>query len=99
MAWHDEYPHSIFASVLLLDNKIEGWKVGNRRWESPVEAKALWKMDRLKDYQVQSMGWDVYSIEAHNEVFSVHSKNFFKQWEIADDFRLTPPYEEEEETS
>ncbi|MFA5558662.1 MAG: hypothetical protein WDA59_04275 [Methanofastidiosum sp.] len=36
MHWSDEYPHSVYASVLLLDNKIESWKVVNYPKKHPM---------------------------------------------------------------
>jgi hypothetical protein len=91
--WVDTYPHEIYASVLLLDNKIEGWKVGQRYWTFPQEAKAYWKMHRINDYTSHWQLWTVNNSDEHNRVFSELSTEWYRQWELADDFQLFPPYD------
>jgi hypothetical protein len=35
---HWDLPYTIYASVLLLDNKIINWKIGQRGWRTIPEA-------------------------------------------------------------
>jgi hypothetical protein len=90
--WSDIYPHELHANVLLLDNKIECWKVGNTKAEEYWPFKAYWKLDRLNDYEVKSHTWVVNNDEEHNEVFRTLSKEWFRQWEHADDYKLQRAY-------
>ena len=93
--WHEQYPHMVYASVLLLDGKIENWKVGGYRKEIPGEWKAYWKLDRLADYSAFSKAFEVNTPEEHEKVFNELAPEWFKQWPHADDYRLGKAYEEE----
>ena len=90
--WLGTYPHIVCASVLLLDGKIEGWKVGQHKWDSPLDAKAVWKEDRLKDYTTVTVEWAVDDSAEHMAVFERIAPEWFKQWGIADDFWGCKPY-------
>ena len=95
MAWHDEYPHSVFASVLLLDGKIESWKIGNPAKKSPMDFSAFWKLDRLEDYTSEFKEFVVNNSEEHEEVFHFLGHEWFRQWPIAENFHGSKPYLEE----
>ncbi|GAA4879488.1 hypothetical protein GCM10023310_69570 [Paenibacillus vulneris] len=104
--WIDEYPHELHANVLLLDNKIECWKVGDTKADEGYwPFKSRWKVDRMKtinmgsydvmglgDYKVETKTWTVNNRQEHNDVFTLHSKEWFKQWEHADDYKLGRAY-------
>lgn len=92
MAWHDEYPHMLYVSVLLLDNKIENWKVGNYHWDNPYMVKAYWKPDRLNDYKVQWIGYCCKNDEEHNKVFTELAPKWLRAWKHARDYRLSRAY-------
>lgn len=106
MNWSDAYPHELHANVLLLDNKIENWKTGNTKAESEYwPFSGRWKVPRMKvenyegydsmalgDYTVDSKTWIVNNDQEHNDVFEIHSKEWYKQWEHADDYRLGRAY-------
>ncbi|MFD0682392.1 MULTISPECIES: hypothetical protein [unclassified Paenibacillus] len=89
--WVDTYPHVIHASVLLLDNKIENWKVGQRSKET-YEFRGFWKKDRLNDYTSYTISWTVNNSEEHNAVFTKIAPMWFRQWEVASDFNGSVPY-------
>jgi hypothetical protein len=83
MAWHDEYPHSIFASVGLINNKITGWKTGDRIIDI-----------NSSHYRGGKIEWTEFIVnnqDEHNEAFNL-AHEWFKQWEIADNFRGNKPY-------
>jgi len=91
--WLDIYPHSIFASVLLLDGKIENWKIVNYPKKHPLEFTGFWKRDRLNDYACEWKEFVCNNGKEHNEAFEEWAPEWFKQWLIADDFKGSPPYE------
>jgi hypothetical protein len=93
--WLDVYPHDLYASVLLLDNKIENWKVVNYPKKTPEEFKGYWKMDRLNDYTCQWKRFVVNNSKEHNEVFIKLAPEWFKKWELAGDYRGYSPYKNE----
>ncbi|XEC97028.1 hypothetical protein AB6A23_11085 [Paenibacillus tarimensis] len=92
----NEYPYKLYASVLLLDGKIESWKVVNYPKEAPSDFKAYWKLDRLKDYTAETKSWTVNNLEEHNDVFQRLAPEWFTQWRHADDYRGWHAYGEEE---
>lgn len=93
MHWSDEYPHSIFASVLLLDGKIENWKVVNYPKKSPGDFSGYWKLDRLNDYTSEWKEFICNNDEEHHKAFTRWSAEWFRQWPLADDFMGGRPYE------
>lgn len=92
MHWINTYPHEIHASVLLLDGKIENYKIGQSPKESPVEFRHFWKMDRLKDYESKTTSFTANSSEEHNRIFDKDALEWMKQWELADDYSLNNPF-------
>ena len=83
----------IYAQVLLLDNKIESWKICQSKKNSPYDFKAFWKRERVKDYTIETVifeeektelenGWDFNSY-----VYEVLAPQWINQWEYADDYR------------
>lgn len=88
MALHDNYPHMLYISVLLLDNRIENWKVGNRKWINPYEVSGFWKIDRMKDYKVQWVGYLCKNEQEHCKVFEELAPKWLKQWKYAKDYFL-----------
>jgi hypothetical protein len=90
--WHEQYPHMVYASVLLLDDKIENWKIGGHKKDNPMEWTNFWKMDRINDYTAECKGFEVNTPEEHEAVFIELAHEWFKQWPLADDYRLMKPY-------
>lgn len=86
MLWIDEYPHSVYASVLLLDNKIEAYKIGNHP-KNVLTFTAYWKPDRLNDYTSDHKEFIVNNSKEHELAFTKLAREYFSQWEVADDFR------------
>lgn len=83
----------IYAQVLLLDNKIEAWKICQDRKSSPYDFKAYWKQDRIDNYTMETyifykckvavaIGWDFNSY-----VYNVLAPRWINQWEYAEDYR------------
>lgn len=93
MAWHDEWPHKVYASVLLLDGRIEEWKIGNPPKTEPLDFKAYWKRDRLADYRAEFTEFVVNNDQEHDDAFRKLAPEWFRQWELAEDFHGSPPYD------
>lgn len=83
----------IYAQVLLLDNKIESWKICQDQKQSPYEFKAYWKQDRIQDYTMETF---VFNVEEtcikegwifNWYVYSVLAPKWVNQWEYADDYK------------
>ena len=83
----------IYAQVLLLDNKIESWKICQSQKRSPYDFKAYWKQDRMKDYIMDTFvfaeeetyvedGWTFNSY-----VYEVLAPEWINEWEYATDYR------------
>jgi hypothetical protein len=92
--WVDTYPHEVYASVLLLDNKIINYKIGERFWSTPLEAKIYTrKQIDFEKLKTEYTSWTVYNSEEHNKAFEVYAREWFKQWEVHDDYFIgASPY-------
>lgn len=89
-----EYPYKIYASVLLLDNKIENWKVCFNPKYSIMEwtLKDWVKFNRLDEYDTDVKEFEVLNDKQHAEVFEELAPEWFKQWKHADDYYLYKAY-------
>lgn len=83
----------IYAQVLLLDSKIEAWKICQSQKNSPYDFKAYWKRDRMNDYTMDTFvfveeettvddGWTFNSY-----VYEVLAPEWINKWEYADDYK------------
>ena len=88
--WIDVYPHDIHASVILKNNKIKLWKVGDRKLNEKYAIDELIK--QRPDYSYSEFTWSVNSSEEHNEIFFLNAPEWFKQWEIHEEFQGFDPY-------
>jgi hypothetical protein len=96
MDWTDSYPHSISASVLLLDGEIYNWRVGEYPWDCPESVKMRYsdfdKIDRMK---VESKEFVVNNDEEHAEVFETLAGEWFRTFKINENHIHGKPYYEE----
>lgn len=90
--WSDSYPHQIFATVLLLDGKIENWWIGKLDPENQFQSKDFEKTDSLDDYKIINTSWEVNTQEEHDMVFNKLSTEWFKQWKVTGGFKGFRPY-------
>jgi hypothetical protein len=83
----------IYAQVLLLDNKIEVWKICQDKKCTPYDFKAYWKQDRMNDYTMDTFvfveeetyiadGWNFNSY-----VYNVLAPEWINEWEYADNYK------------
>jgi hypothetical protein len=93
-----EYPRGIFASAVLLDNKIVLWTVRDHAWESPYHVS--WKsthpklnlrenIDRMVVVSKKFIANDDFE---NNLIFDYESTKFFAQWEIHEYHCGAAPY-------
>ncbi len=83
----------IYAQVLLLDNKIEAWKICQDQKRSPYDFKAFWKQDRINDYTMDTFVF--YDMETYIEngwnfnsyVYNILAPRWINEWEYADDYK------------
>lgn len=92
--WSDTWPHVIVASVILKNNKIKLWKVGENRLKDKYNIEALIK--EYSEYSYQEKEWTVQNDLGHNKVFGEHSKIWFRQWELHEDYKGCSPFEEDD---
>lgn len=91
--WSDTCPHVILASVILKDNKIKLWKVGENPLKDKYNIEALVKEHTRYSYQEKE--WTVFNDLGHKKVFNEHSRNWLKQWELHEEFKGCSPFEED----
>lgn len=88
----EKYPKVVYGYAILLDNKIENWKVTCNNRHSVYEFSGYWKNDRLKDYRLEKVCWMCKNINEYNRAFNVLAPRFFSSWKHADDYRLIKAY-------
>ncbi|WP_405173783.1 hypothetical protein [Paenibacillus sp. FSL H8-0260] len=92
--WLDVYPHEVHASVILKNDKIKIWKVGERK------LSGSYKIDDLKTqhpkYSYHEITWAVNNQDEHNAVFAKHAREWYRQWQHADEFKGFHAYKVEE---
>lgn len=85
--WVDTYPHTVTASVLLLDGKIYNWKIGNQNWKDPGKASMrVADMHYVNEgrFTVENKYFEVHNRKEHDEVFDILAKQWFRNWEISE---------------
>lgn len=65
--WVETYPHKIYASVLLLNNELVDYKIGERYWESPFEVTLRGQIsyDDLLKCKTKYTFWEVNTEKEH----------------------------------
>lgn len=92
--WIDTYPHEVHASVILKNDEIKTWKVGERKLSGSYKIDDL--TTQHPEYSYQEKTWVVKNSDEHNAIFDTHARDFFKQWKHADDLTGFHAYEVEE---
>ncbi len=88
--WSEVYPHELHASVVLKDNKIISWKVGNGKLRDKYMIDILIKTN--PEYLYQEKTWVVNNEAEHREVFEIYSTKWLDKWEIHKDFQGFNPH-------
>ena len=92
--WCDTYPHIIVASVILKDNKIKLWKVGQNRLRDTYDIEGTIKIHPAYSYEEKE--WIVFNDLDHEKVFIEDSKKWFKQWEHHEKHLGGSPFEDDD---
>lgn len=83
----------IYAQVLLLDEKIEAWKICQSAKSNPMEFKAFWKMQRLRDYTMDTKVFKAEETEIpegwtfNSYVYEVLAPRWINKYPYADDLK------------
>ena len=85
-------PQVVFAYAILLDNKIENWKVTSGNRNRLYEFSSIWKKERLNDYKLQKVCWVCNNVDEWNKVFNELAPKWFKTWKYANDYKLMRTY-------
>ena len=84
MDWTNEYPHTIYQQVLLLDGKMIDWKIGgNRKTASTWTRRMCYKEGSVT---VETKEIEVNNDQEHNEAF--RSMEWFKQFKIMPTYNI-----------
>lgn len=91
----NEYPHRVFASVILLDGKIVNWKSGQYRMTK--KNLGLFNQPRIvhenfEKLEVRSRSFIVHNISEHNKAFEREAVQFYKQFKLYPGYNLMKPY-------
>lgn len=84
-----KFPVKLYASVILLDNKIENWEVSEKKKEDFI---IMIKPDRVNDYKVEHLCFVCENEEEYSKVFNELAPNWFKQWKHADRYCFVRAY-------
>lgn len=95
--WTDEYPHDLYATVILYEDKIVRWYVGpDARYPESVS----WRGEIPQVFEKLEAGlihaehkkWVVHDDKEHTTVFQKHAPRWFKQWKMSEYNRGSKPY-------
>lgn len=82
--WLETYPHIIIASAIVDENNVlYEWKVGERSYDDYFIHEG---------YSVKLKMWTVNNNVEHEKVFNSLSKQWFKNFKIAENFKGCMPY-------
>ena len=84
--------NKLYASAVLIDNKIYAWKVGTTKWETWGHATMVIPppVGPIK-LIINEFCYD--NFKEYNRIFEVLASEWFSQWGIHEQFRGFKPYE------
>ena len=88
--WVDTYPHVVHATTILKENKIKLWQVGQGKLSDKYQVDPL--VTNRPDYSYEEKTWTVNNSEEHEAVFQTLAPEWFKQWQLVDDFQGSSPH-------
>jgi len=95
--WLDVYPHALYASVIIKNNKIKVWKVGDRKLSEKYLVDDL--IEQHPEYGYHEKKWLVNDSNEHQDVFEKLAPEWFLQWPHADDYVGFPAYSDPTESA
>ena len=79
----NEYPHRVFASVILVDGKIVSWRTGNTRWTKDNYSSSNQPLIVYRNkITIRSRSFMVKNREQHNNAFEILTKRFYRQFDL-----------------
>lgn len=91
--WINKSPHTIVSSVILKNNKITQWKTGQFSLKDRVNIERLIKLN--PEYSYFENKWVSNNDLEHEKIFDVYSKEWFKKWELVENYHGISPFEDE----
>lgn len=72
---------------------IINYYIGQHFWRTPLEATLIVRKPiNFEKLKTEYTLWTVYNSEEHNKAFKVYAREWFKQWEVHEDFIGASPY-------
>ena len=88
-----EYPRKLYASVLLYDNKIVMWKVGESYWEDYTRVSVKGRLPGpIREMKTVYTDFEAKDSYENNRIFDWDSKLWFKNWEVHEQCAGAPAY-------
>ncbi|MGU8523301.1 hypothetical protein ACV3OO_11785 [Clostridium perfringens] len=76
--WVETYPHKVYTSVLLLNNEIIDYFIGEHYWKTPYNVTLRGEINYkdLSKCETRYVSWEVNNSKEHCEVF----EKLAKEW-------------------
>jgi len=91
----NNYPHRVFANVVLIKGKIANWKTGDYRWTIKnffMSHQPTNVYTNEKQVIIKSRSFIVRNREEHNKAFSERAVKFYRQFKFVKGYNLMRPY-------
>ncbi len=95
--------NTIWASALLVDNKIKFWKVSphSKKMIYDFYKEFIYSGESIKPYlenklvRVENMSWEIKDDGSNrHEIFSILVPKWFSQWNMVENYKGRTPWEE-----
>lgn len=89
--WCNTFPHEIYASVILKDNKIKMWKVAASKLSRDYNIARL--IEERSEYAYEEIAFTANNNEEHCKIFSKDAVDWLNQWELHEEFEGFSPFD------
>lgn len=89
--WLNTFPHKIYATTILKDNKIRYWKVGQNRLKDTCDIKNLIK--NHPSYSYKEHCFEANTHYEHTYIFQIESVEWFRQFGLDKEFKGLSPFD------
>ncbi|MBX4267171.1 hypothetical protein [Clostridium estertheticum] len=89
--WLNTFPHKIYATTILKDNKIIYWKVGQNRLKDTYNIENLIK--NHPSYSYEEHCFEVNTSTEHKNIFQIESVEWFRQFGLHEKFKGISPFD------
>ncbi len=90
--WCDTFPHEIYASVILKDNKIKMWKVAAATLSRDYDITKT--IQEHPEYAYEEVTFTANNHEEHSNIFCKDSVEWLSQWKLHEEFEGISPFDE-----